>query len=158
MILTFDILAANILCIATVAGNYSCNSFYDNSIKLLNHLGVKDNDYGPPPEPMFDSKAEEAREEPVSIRSEPGGSSKGDAIIGSIRYVSCSVAGSDPVDHPNDNDNEGMESVHPFCGRLVLFLLCLVNCLFSLGDPFWITVFQPTLSKRRVSVAGTRCP
>jgi hypothetical protein len=33
-----------------------------------------------------------------------GSSSKGDAIIGSIRFVSCSVAGSDPLDNPKEND------------------------------------------------------
>lgn len=118
VILTFDILSANILCIATVAGN--CNnrtidSLYE-TLEILDRLGVKDNDYGPPPEPMFDSKAEEAREERISIRSESDGSSKGDTIIGSIRYVSCSVAGSDPVDQPNDNDNEGIVgSLNRFC-------------------------------------------
>lgn len=46
--------------------------------------------------------------ESASIRSDgDGSSSKGDAIVGSIRYVSCSVAGSDPLEHPKENDNEG---------------------------------------------------
>lgn len=111
VILTFDILAANVLCIATVAG-------------------VKDNDFPPPSEPTpppmsTDGRSEEddvVDEESASIRSDgDGSSSKGDAIVGSIRYVSCSVAGSDPLEHPKENDNE---------------------------------VFQPTLSKRMVSVEG----
>ncbi|XP_059351313.1 JNK-interacting protein 3-like isoform X5 [Daphnia carinata] len=109
VILTFDILAANVLCIATVAG-------------------VKDNDFPPPSEPTpppTDGRSEEDDvndEESTSIRSDgDGSSSKGDAIVGSIRYVSCSVAGSDLLDHPKENDNE---------------------------------VFQPTLSKRMVSVEG----
>ncbi|KAI9554706.1 hypothetical protein GHT06_019982 [Daphnia sinensis] len=111
VILTFDILAANVLCIATVAG-------------------VKDNDFAPPSEPTpppmpTDGRSEEddvGDEESASIRSDgDGSSSKGDAIVGSIRYVSCSVAGSDPLDQPKENDNE---------------------------------VFQPTLSKRMVSVEG----
>ncbi|XP_046452922.1 JNK-interacting protein 3-like isoform X3 [Daphnia pulex] len=116
VILTFDIHAANVLCIATVAG-------------------VKDNDFGPPKETVPPTSSTDAKgaddddddnniigdEEPTSMRSDgDGSSSKGDAIIGSIRFVSCSVAGSDPLDNPKENDE----------------------------------VFQPTLSKRMVSVEG----
>ncbi|XP_045029282.1 JNK-interacting protein 3 isoform X7 [Daphnia magna] len=101
VILTFDILAANVLCIATVAG-------------------VKDNDFPPPSEPTpppmsTDGRSEEddvVDEESASIRSDgDGSSSKGDAIVGSIRYVSCSVAGSDPLEHPKENDNEGEAAI-----------------------------------------------
>ncbi|XP_059351312.1 JNK-interacting protein 3-like isoform X4 [Daphnia carinata] len=99
VILTFDILAANVLCIATVAG-------------------VKDNDFPPPSEPTpppTDGRSEEDDvndEESTSIRSDgDGSSSKGDAIVGSIRYVSCSVAGSDLLDHPKENDNEGEAAI-----------------------------------------------
>ncbi|EFX78867.1 hypothetical protein DAPPUDRAFT_305108 [Daphnia pulex] len=103
VILTFDIHAANVLCIATVAG-------------------VKDNDFGPPKETVPPTSSTDAKgaddddddnniiigdEEPTSMRSDgDGSSSKGDAIIGSIRFVSCSVAGSDPLDNPKENDED----------------------------------------------------
>jgi hypothetical protein len=81
---------------------------------------VKDNDFGPPkktapPTSSTDAKGADDEdddnniiigdEEPTSMRSDgDGSSSKGDAIIGSIRFVSCSVAGSDPLDNPKEND------------------------------------------------------
>lgn len=60
-------------------------------------------------------------EESASIRSDgDGSSSKGDAIVGSIRYVSCSVAGSDPLEHPKENDNEGKLFLGFFCFVVVM--------------------------------------
>lgn len=81
---------------------------------------MKDNDFGPPKETVPPTSSTDAKgaddedddnniiigdEEPTSMRSDgDGSSSKGDAIIGSIRFVSCSVAGSDPLDNPKEND------------------------------------------------------
>ncbi len=79
---------------------------------------MKDNDFGPPKETVPPTSSTDVTggddddddnnigdEEPTSVRSDgDGSSSKGDAIIGSIRFVSCSVAGSDPLDNPKEND------------------------------------------------------
>jgi len=117
VILTFDILGANVLCIASVSG-------------------VKDYDYPSPQdiipeeneaaEPVLESSATEssATESGAaeSSAAESGAAdSIDDQIMGSIRYVSCSVAGSDLVEQPKDNETE---------------------------------VFQPTLSKRRISLVS----
>ena len=127
--------------------------------------GVKDNDFGPPSESNLDGSAEEANESTSNDRS-----SNGDAIVGSIRYVSCSVAGSDPLEQPKDNENEGIFcAISRFVARLFVVLVIVnllspvffVNRLFALL--FFVSlsfcgnqVFQPTLSKRRVSVEGIR--
>lgn len=75
---------------------------------------MKDNDFSPPSESTTAPMAADAKNEvdevadEDSIRSDgDGSSSKGDAIVGNIRYVSCSVAGSDPLEHPKENENEG---------------------------------------------------
>lgn len=75
VILTFDIHGSNVLCIASVAG-------------------VKDSDFGPPPEAP--PRQEEPR--PQGEESPDESSSSG------IRYVSCSVAGTDPVVGRDDHD------------------------------------------------------
>ena len=84
---------------------------------------MKDNDFGPPSETVAPTSVESKDgddcddivdgEEPTSMRSDgDGSSSKGDAIIGSIRYVSCSVAGSDPFDNnPKENDEGKPKSI-----------------------------------------------
>jgi hypothetical protein len=150
---------------------------------------VKDNDFGPPSESVAPTSVESKDgdvcddivdgEEPTSMRSDgDGSSSKGDAIIGSIRYVSCSVAGSDPFDNnPKENDEGKNQKSIPFCccccfifhlfAALRFFLVrdvfrfVYVSCFFfflpvCLPFPWGVsrTVFQPTLSKRMVSVEG----
>ena len=92
VILTFDIVAANVLCIASVSG-------------------VKDNDYSPPSEDV------ERNGDPVESSGSYPSSDSQDGTdrpsvgsfsnIGNIRYVSCSVAGSDPLDQPKDNETDG---------------------------------------------------
>ena len=85
---------------------------------------MKDNDFGPPSESNLDGSAEEANESTSNDRS-----SNGDAIVGSIRYVSCSVAGSDPLEQPKDNENEGIFcAISRFVARLFVVLV-IVNLL-----------------------------
>ena len=101
VILTFDVPAANVLCIASVSG-------------------VKDNDYSPPEGDVADGDSNASGQ--CDGRDENGPTSNGDGSdgasatadqngsVGSIRYVSCSVAGvSDQLDNQltKDNDNDG---------------------------------------------------
>ena len=134
VILTFDILGANVLCIASVSG-------------------VKDYDYPSPQdiipeeneaaEPVLESSATEssATESGAaeSSAAESGAAdSIDDQIMGSIRYVSCSVAGSDLVEQPKDNETEGnsFHLFHPFIKfikfiKFIWFIL-LLSSLFLL--------------------------
>ena len=88
VILTFDILGANVLCIASVSG-------------------VKDYDYKPAqdiiPDVPVEVDSSAATEKTSSAAKEP----IEEQTMGSIRYVSCSVAGSDLVEQPKDNETEG---------------------------------------------------
>lgn len=88
VILTFDILGANVLCIASVSG-------------------VKDYDYSPAQEiiPDVPVKADSSSDpEKTSSAAKESGEEQ---TMGSIRYVSCSVAGSDLPEQPKDNEAEG---------------------------------------------------
>lgn len=90
---------------------------------------MKDNDYGPPPESTLDAKTEGADDETDSVRSDGDGSSKGDPIIGSIRYVSCSVAGSPVIDQSKDNENEGSSSLIMSSFTSTLCVWCMCVCI-----------------------------
>ena len=106
VILTFDIHGANVLSIATVSG-------------------VKDNDFGPPP--SHDLVPAQEEESPTDDPNVNNG--------GGIRYVSCSVAGSDPVDQPKDNENEGTAIVVD-CLHCLCVVLTVVLRLSSLSAQF----------------------
>jgi hypothetical protein len=103
VILTFDIHGANVLSIATVAG-------------------VKDNDFGPPPHDLVPTEEEESPADDPDANVNNGG----------IRYVSCSVAGSDPVDQPKDNESEGkfVSCVDCFLCRLTVVQLSSLPAQF----------------------------
>ena len=116
---------------------------------------MKDNDFGPPSESNVDGSAEEANESTSNDRS-----SNGDAIVGSIRYVSCSVAGSDPLEQPKDNENEGIFcAISRFVARLFVVLV-IVNLL---SPVFLLTVFLRFSFSFRCPFVGIksfslRCP
>ena len=79
---------------------------------------MKENDFGPFAESTPDVATSTQNDENNGGSGEPEGEEsadvRGDVVVGSIRYVSCSVAGSDPEDHPhsanatNHNENEGI--------------------------------------------------
>lgn len=133
VILTFDIHSANVLCIATVAGNQiSTSTVSIETIKLIfsNETGVKDNDFGQPASELNESHANGTNgdngnksddDERSNERAEP--------VVGSIRYVSCSVAGSEPVDTSQDKESEGLNTfslISSLMPRIVRWLFFLI--------------------------------
>jgi len=88
VILTFDILGANVLCIASVSG-------------------VKDYDYSPAQDIVPDVPVKTDSSSDAEKTSSTPKESSEEQTMGNIRYVSCSVAGSDLVEQPKDNESEG---------------------------------------------------
>ena len=122
--------------------------------------GVKDNDFGPPSESNLDGSAEEANESTSNDRS-----SNGDAIVGSIRYVSCSVAGSDPLEQPKDNENEGIFWANisfcdssfccfSYCKSVIARFLLTVFLRFSFSFRCGVLLWESSLSAYVVQAEG----
>ena len=107
-----------------------------NVLSIATVSGVKDNDYGPPPHDLVPTEEKEAPADHP------------EANFSGIRYVSCSVAGSEPIDQPKDTENDGKNCKCAF----FLFICCVFYPFVS-----FVPVFQPSLSKRKVSLVEGIC-